>query len=265
MTSYTDEQRLAFGTVAQRYDRHRPGYPPEAVARLTREAGLAVGDAVLEVGAGTGKLTVALVGLGLRVTAVEPSTEMRSVARTRLAEHAGDVELVACDFESYVVGRTFDAVVSAAAWHWIDPERRYSLARAALGPGGTLAVMWNFADWRRCALREPLAAAYRAAAPQMPARFSMHPETPPAALAGDLVAEAGADGGFIGARMLDFPWTASFGTTEYLDTLQTHQDHILLKPAVRDLLLEAVGTVIDAAGGRLELPMLCRLGLAVAR
>ena len=266
--SYSDAQRLAFGTVAELYDRHRPGYPPEAIDRLVQAAGLVAGDEVLEVGAGTGKLTVPLAGRGLRVLAIEPSEPMRRVARARLAADAADaadaaVEMVATDFERFTPPRRFAAVLSAAAWHWIDPARRYRLARGALVPGGTLGLVWNFADWPRCALREPLAHAYREAAPGMEPRFSMHPDTPPARLAGDLVADARADG-FTDARMIDIRWCNGFTAEEYLATLLTHQDHILLAPAVRDRLLDAVTEVIEGVGGRLELPMLCRLGLAVA-
>ena len=261
--SYSDAQRLAFGTVAQLYDRHRPGYPPEAIDRLVEATGLTAGDEVLEVGAGTGKLTVALARRGLKVLAIEPSEQMSQVARTHLA--AGDVvDFITTDFERFTPPRRFAAVLSAAAWHWIDPARRYRLARAALAPGGTLALVWNFADWPRCALREPLAQAYRATAPELEPRFSMHPDTPRARLAGDLVAEALADG-FADARMIDIRWASSFTAEEYLATLMTHQDHILLEPAVRDRLLAEVAEVIGRGGGRLELPMLCRLGLAVAR
>src|ERR1700712_1812259 len=70
--AFRDEQRLAFGSVAELYDRARPSYPPGAIDDVVAHAGLQTGDTVLEVGAGTGKATVLLAQRGLGVLALEP-------------------------------------------------------------------------------------------------------------------------------------------------------------------------------------------------
>ena len=108
---------MVFDEIAAEYDRHRPAYPDELIDRACRIAGLGAGDTVLEVGCGSGQLTRSLAGRGLRVTAVEPGTNLLSLARQNLAG-AGELEFVNDRFEDVRPphGR-FRAVFSASAFH----------------------------------------------------------------------------------------------------------------------------------------------------
>ena len=163
MPTRFEQQRLAFGRVAELYDRARPSYPRAAIDWVMEAARLKAPAQILEVGAGTGKATRLFAQRGLRVLALEPSAEMAAVARASCATYSR-VEIVETQFESWRRGQRFPAMVSAAAWHWIDPDLRYSLAREALAPGGTLAAMWTFPDWEPGRLRSALSAVYRAQA-----------------------------------------------------------------------------------------------------
>src|SRR5499433_4480057 len=87
-----------FDEIAAEYDRHRPVYPEELIDRACRVAGIGSGDRVLEVGCGSGQLTRSLAGRGLRVTALEPGTNLLSLARQNL-EGAGEVGFVNDRFE----------------------------------------------------------------------------------------------------------------------------------------------------------------------
>jgi SAM-dependent methyltransferase len=131
----------SFGSVAEAYDRGRPGYPTEAVAWL-------VGDrpaTVLELGAGTGKLTEQLVRRGCAVTATDPSTAMLS----RLARRAPQARAVAGTAEQVPApARSFDLVVAAQSFHWFDPERALAEVARVLRPGGRFALVWNARDER---------------------------------------------------------------------------------------------------------------------
>lgn len=268
-SGFADEQRLAFGRVAELYDRARPSYPGAAVDDVLSHAELAPGDRVLEVGAGTGKLTVLLAERGLEVTALEPSAEMAAVARVRCPS----IDLVEREFEAFEAPRPFPAIVAAAAWHWVDPERRYACAHRALQPGGTLAGLWTFPAWPECRLRAALSDAYRAAVPGMKPDFPMHPDSQPESLVGARPGRV-RDGGHWereiedAAGLFEAPearlhrWANPYTSHEYVDLLQTHQDHILLGPAARRRLLEAVAAAVDAAGGAFELPLVTHVCLA---
>ncbi len=130
------QQARSFGRVARAYDRGRPGYPPEAGQWLTDGPG----RTVLEVGAGTGKLTALLVGQGHDVHATDPDEAMLSV----LAERLPDVRTsVAVAEDLPVPDRSVDVVVCAQSFQWFDLEKALPELARVLRPGGHLAVVWN--------------------------------------------------------------------------------------------------------------------------
>ena len=263
--SFRDEQRLAFGSVAELYDRARPSYPPEAIDDVIAYARLRCGDTVLEVGAGTGKATVLLAARGLNVVALEPSAAMAAVAAVNCRGRAG-VALVQSEFERWEPTARFAALVSVQAWHWVAPAVRYERAHAALAPGGTLAAVWTFPDWAACRLGGALADAYRRAAPGLAPDFPMHPAGEPTRLAGDWPAEIAASGRFGDPQVTTHAWSQPYTSTQYVELLQTHQDHILLPGADRRSLLAAIATAIEDAGsGTLTMTFVTRVCLARRR
>ena len=133
-----------FDEIAAEYDRHRPAYPDELIDQACQVAGIGSGDRVLEVGCGTGQLTRALLARGLHVTALEPGQNLIALARRNL-DGAGAVEFVNARFEDAPLPREqFQAVFSASAFHWVDPEVSWQKAADVLVPGGTLALVQYF-------------------------------------------------------------------------------------------------------------------------
>jgi SAM-dependent methyltransferase len=129
-----------FAGVADAYERGRPGYPPQAIAIAVREFGLHASDRVADLGAGTGKLTTALVDAGLDVVAVEPLEEMRSRLR--------GVEVVAATAEDLpFADGSLAACFSADAFHWFDPDAAAAELHRVLRPRGGVALMWHLPDW----------------------------------------------------------------------------------------------------------------------
>lgn len=133
--------REIFDGAVERYDAARPGYPTAMVADLVELAELRTGSPVLEIGCGTGQLTVPLAEAGLTVTAVELGAALAAVARRKLAAHP-DARVVVGAFEDTPVpDGAFDLVVAATAFHWVDEAVRVPKAVRALRPGGRLAVV----------------------------------------------------------------------------------------------------------------------------
>jgi len=133
-------QRVLFDSVAELYDASRPVYTDDAVDYLVRTAGLDSASAVLEVGCGTGQLTHELAARGLMLTAVDIGPSMIAAARRRV--HSGSVTFQATSFEDLAAkDGSFNAIVSADAFHWIDPELKFSKSARLLSPGGWLAVL----------------------------------------------------------------------------------------------------------------------------
>jgi SAM-dependent methyltransferase len=136
-----DPTGLRFGEVAAVYERGRPDYPAAAVSWLLADAPARVVD----LGAGTGKLTRALVGRAPSVIAVEPDPGMRRV----LADHLPGVRVLDGTGEHLPLpDGCADAVVVGQAWHWVDPARAVPEVARVLRAGGTLGLVWNDRDER---------------------------------------------------------------------------------------------------------------------
>jgi SAM-dependent methyltransferase len=136
---------LSFGAVADAYERARPGYPREAATWLTSGERAGGPADVLELGAGTGKLTEELVALGHRVVATDPLEEMLRRLTGRLPQ-ARAVRSVAERIP--LRARSVDTVVSAQAFHWFDLELALPEIARVLRPGGYLSLVWNLRDER---------------------------------------------------------------------------------------------------------------------
>jgi SAM-dependent methyltransferase len=133
-----ERRARSFGGVAAEYERGRPEYPREAVAWLVGEA-----QVVVDLGAGTGKLTRGVVALGREVVAVEPSEEM--AARLQSAVPGARV-LGGSAEEIPLADGSADAVVAGQAYHWFDPPRALPEIARVLRPDGTLGLVWNKRD-----------------------------------------------------------------------------------------------------------------------
>ena len=134
-----DVRAASFARVADAYERARPGYPSDAVRWLTGDRPLDVVD----LGAGTGKLTRSLVGLGHRVTAVEPLPEMAAHLRAAVpgvTTVEGGAEAIPLEAASA------DVVTVAQAFHWFDHGPALREIARVLRPGGRIALVWNVRD-----------------------------------------------------------------------------------------------------------------------
>jgi len=134
-----------FDQQADAYDRGRPGYPAEAVAFVIETLGIGPGATVVDLAAGTGKLTRKLVPTGAEVIAIEPVPGMRDVLSRSLPEVQvadGTAESLPLDDASV------DGVVVAQAFHWFDGPRALAELARVLRPGRRLAVVFNVRDER---------------------------------------------------------------------------------------------------------------------
>jgi SAM-dependent methyltransferase len=139
-----------FSVAAEAYERARPGYPEEAIAWIVERLRLEPGRDVLDLAAGTGKLTRALVPSGARVIAVEPIDEMRE----QLFAAVPDVEAFDGTAESIPLpDASVDAVTCAQSFHWFRAREAVREIHRVLRPGGSIALVWNIRD-----LSDPLQA-----------------------------------------------------------------------------------------------------------
>jgi SAM-dependent methyltransferase len=240
----------SFGARADQYDRTRPSYPDALFDEL---AALGAVNA-LDVGCGTGKAAVALTRRGLRVLGIEIDERMAGVARA----HGVPVEVA--PFEEWDdAGRRFDIVVSAQAWHWVDPVRGAQKAARVLRPAGHVALFWNIGGFTD-QVRRRMDEVYAAIAPRL-----QHTTQGGAANRGwkfDPYRAPLEAAGLVHQRTASYPWQQVYSRDEWLELLATHSDHTTLPPDVFDRLRERVGAVIDEAGGVITIEYATQLLLA---
>ena len=157
MTTGQRELARSFDAWAPEYDRYRPGYPDELFDEIAARLQLPERPVVADVGAGTGRATLAMAGRGWRVTAVEPGRPMLDILRARATDAGVTVATVHASAEATGLDpATVDLATAAQAFHWFDhPRALVEMGRIAR-PGGGIALFWNMRD----ASSSPLVAAY---------------------------------------------------------------------------------------------------------
>jgi SAM-dependent methyltransferase len=129
-----------FAAQALEYDRFRPRYPDSVFDDIILSTGLAVGDHVVEIGAGTGIATVPLVDRGLEVTAIEPSASLAELAESKVI---GRARIVVGRFEDFSLDSSVRLLAAFNSWHWLNPRIAVDLAAQLVEPGGSLALVWT--------------------------------------------------------------------------------------------------------------------------
>jgi SAM-dependent methyltransferase len=210
------------------------------------------GPDVLEVGIGTGIAARQFRAAGCRVLGVEGDARMADRARRH------GLEVLVAAFEDWdPAGRTFDAVISGQAWHWVQPVTGARKAAEVLRPCGRLTVFWNF-EQPRPEVAEVLSEVYRRVAPDsLAARRWAAGSTKYSTVlttAADAMREVGA---FEDHEQWRFDWTQTYSRDEWLDLLPTHSDHRQLPDVKQAEVLAGVAAAIDSVGGSLSMDYHC--------
>ncbi len=249
MSGRTDprqEWAESFGSEAQRYDRARPRYPQAMVDRVLAAS---PGHDILDVGCGTGIAARQFHSAGASVLGLDLDARMAEQAR----RSGLDVEVAA--FEDWEpAGRTFDAIISAQAWHWIDAVAGARKAATLLRPGGRLAVFWNVGQPPRD-VAEGFSAVYRrvmAGSPvaEMWSKPALEGNAVVATATSDGIREAGC---FADPEQWRFEWEWRYSREAWLDQLLTFGPYSRIPTRQLEELLAGIGAVVDAARGSFDM------------
>ncbi|MGA7835313.1 MAG: class I SAM-dependent methyltransferase [Acidimicrobiales bacterium] len=257
----TRERRDVFGEAVEQYANARPGYPEEMVDDV-----LSYGDPtadVLEVGAGTGKATVAFAARGVSLTCLEPDPRMAARLEVECATYP-NVAIVVARLENWFVPRRYDVLVAAQSWHWVDPARRWDLAHDAVRTGGTIALFWNkyivakddtravLADIDRC-YHVDSGSPNGVTSRVYPDEITLDEGWPAYGLASDARFED-----LVSRR---YRRRQAFSTQRYLDLLASTSSYRMIDESARNALMDEVGAVVEHDGGEVELALVTDLFL----
>jgi SAM-dependent methyltransferase len=214
------ENAASFDRAAEAYERGRPEYPAEAVDWLL-PAGAAT---VLDLGAGTGKLTRALTARGLDVIAIDPSPRMLDQLRSAVPDavvHQGSAEDIP------LADASVDAILVAQAWHWVDQDKALPSVARVLRPGGTLGLVWNIRDERAGWVERLTKVMHQAE--------------------GEAFIESGAirQGPFGEMETAQFEWSRDFTRDEIFDLVNSRSYVITASADERGRILDGVADLLD--------------------
>jgi SAM-dependent methyltransferase len=221
MSEISREQKAAsFDLAADVYERGRPEYPADAVDWIIPDGAATV----LDLGAGTGKLTRALAARGLDVVAVDPSPKMLAQLRSSVPGaivHEGTAEDIP------LADASIDAVVVAQAWHWVDQDRALPSVARVLKPGGTLGLVWNLRD-------ESVPWVAKLTDAMRPANGEIYLRNP------DIHHD-----GFGPIERAEFSWSTEFTREKLFELVRSRSNFITAPAAERQEIFDAVTLLLD--------------------
>jgi ubiquinone/menaquinone biosynthesis C-methylase UbiE len=133
-----------FSNRVDNYVKYRPSYPAELIDLMIRDMRLTPSSIIAEIGSGTGKMTELLIARGLRISAIEPNTEMRHAAEALLRGFPNFTSVAAPAEATTLAPQSVDAIIVAQAFHWFDHAKcRVEFDRILKPGGGPIALIWN--------------------------------------------------------------------------------------------------------------------------
>ena len=226
------ELKTTFNTAAVLYEEIRPGYPAELISDVVDLSGIEHSSKVLEVGCGTGKATRSFAERGYELVCLDIGVDLIAIAREKLKQFP-NVSFVEQAFEEWKPEGTFDLIISATAFHWVDPKVRYLKVYEALGSNGSLAVFSN----QHVRKDE----GFFAESQDLYNKYYLPLTTNHPTHATDTL---GVDAFHAPIRRV-YPWTQTYSAEQYIRLLGTYSGHIALSDENRHLLFEGITDLIE--------------------
>lgn len=260
--------RQTFNTRAEAYDKWRPRYPEKLFEHVISLSGIQDGGAIIEVGCGTGQATEPFLKKGYDVTAVELGENLAEFTKRKLAKFP-NLKVITGAFENQPsVENKFDLLVSATAFHWVDPNTRYERAWSCLRPNGAIALSWN--EHVEGTQPEPFFDAvqkvYSEVVPELSLRYKGLLRPDKLIELKDYGEEIRASGFFDSVVTRTYQWDITYDSASYIGMLSTFSDVIDLEQGKREELLTKIANLIDTQfGGRVVKTYLTVLHVAKRR
>lgn len=237
--------RTTFDTVASLYDEARPGYPDAIIDAIVDRLGLPAGGRILEIGCGTGQITRPFAQRGYAILALELGPALAALAAENLRPYPR-ARVVPIAFEDWPVERAaFDAVISAQAFHWIDPELGLARAAEALAPQGGIALVWHLDRSEHTEFYRANRPLYERYFPSDAQRATADPLEERAMRYHDALRRSQA---FADMAVVRHAWQREYTAPQFLKLLQTFSNHQALPEPAKTEFFQGMEAVLARFG-----------------
>jgi len=237
-----DSSETWYDSIAQDYQEARHGYPEQLIEDMIRLTRIQMGGRILEIGCGTGQASMPLARRGYQLLCIDRSHAMISIARSNFSAYQ-NIEFCCARFEDYaIVEQSFDVVLSATAFHWIDEACAYEKAALSLRDGGHIALIWTlWPSLEANPFEEAVSELFRTIAPDLLYRISRPCQQPRGDIKEREIYRSGLFGNVVNRR---YTWCADYDSVAYTRLLKTYYNDTRLEN-----LLTAIRNLIDVDFG----------------
>jgi SAM-dependent methyltransferase len=237
--------RTTFDQDASLYEQVRPGYPNVLFEDIIKFSKITKDGRILEIGCGTAQATLPFAERGYAIHCIELGANLATIAKRKLSAYP-KVQVSVGNFEEYPLEeRAFDLVISATAFHWIDPKVGYRKAAEVLKPDGALALFWNKAVQTQVSADyvQSVQNVYERVVPEIAKRFPglVHPDAVPTPIKDEIDRSRL----FGEVTVLKYRWEAEYTAQAFLKLLSTYPDHIVLEKETRAELFDGIENLIE--------------------
>ena len=242
-----------FNTVADTYEKIRPGYPEKLYRALFAYAPLDASRSAVEVGIGGGQATLPVLETGCALTAVEYGDQLAQLCREKFRDYPRFSVITGKFEDADFPEDSFDLVYSASAFHWVPEEIGYPKVFRMLKPGGAFARFANHPYQAKDnpvlfrEIQDAYAQYYYPYYNKQPGKLSEYTEEQAAARA----AVAGRYG-FTETVYMLFRRVRTLSAAEYRKLIGTYSDHITIEESIRERFFDAIEETIKRHGGSIS-------------
>lgn len=234
-----------FDNRALAYDKYRPGYPTALIEDIMKLAALSSKSSALEIGCGTGQISMPFLKKGIKWTAIEKGAALAQIANEKFLAFKNAKAFVG-KFEDWKSNEKFDLIISAQAFHWIDKALGYAKIKNLLSSEGSLALVWHMDLSHETSFWKTTGKVYNKYFPKKENFRSSK----------DMVAEyqqdLNADPFFSEVIRKEYPWVKIYDKEEYLGLLSTFSNHMVLPEKKRDRFFKEIEAIIEAHDNKVE-------------
>lgn len=231
-----------FDDRAIAYDKYRPSYPQQVITDIIELSHLNIPDKVLEIGCGSGQISLPLAQKGLNLMAVEKSRNLAMLARKKLYAFPNS-RIIHSSFEAWDTFEKFKLVISAQAFHWLNMKMGLTKILNLLEEGGSVALVWQVDRSPETPFWQDTSGVYQK-------YFQYESVIKPMSktvLEHELYLNQSTS--FISVEKRSYPWEKVYSKEDYLGLLSTFSNHMVLPKDKRENFFEEIAVIIDAHNG----------------